>query len=914
MMDTIESYRAFSEAVPQIIFELDKFGMITFANRFSVSTFGYTQDEFNNGINAIHLFTTDDREKVEQAIALVLKGEKQVSVELTAIRKDGSTLPISFDGNTKFQEGEPVGVLALLTEIAQSEKSERTLAVQGSYFRHLLENSSDMTVVLDANATLVYASPSLKNVAGYEPHELVGKCAFDYVYPEDIENAKNLFNIGIQIPDYSAFFETRLLRKDGSWRYVEMTGKNLLHEPVINGVVLNFHDIDERKEIENALKLNEEKFRSIFENANDIIIYVDTDGRIIDANHKTEDIGYKRDDILGKTILELEILEPAELERALQLHESGIGSDHHDRMDFEVRQKDGTKLFVEVNSKLIERDGKALNFINIIRDITERKQAEEALKRAYDEVEDRIKQRTAELATSNKQLRKEIEERERAEGKLIKSNRELQESEKKYRDLTDLLPQPIFEADLEGNCTYANRTALETFGFTQEDIERGVNALGLFVSEDKKKAQESISRRLSRESFQGQEYTMIGKDGAEITVALYTDLIVHGIEPVGIRGIAIDITKRRQVEEALRESEEKFRTIFEDANDEIIYIDESGTILDVNKKIEGFWGYTREEIIGNNFAEFDLILEESLQQISELFTKAFEDEIPIVAEFYAKRRDGTPILAEVSARVIRLNSGRRAALVILRDATERKQAEKQLKMYATELQNANEELSHYAYAASHDIGTPLRAIRFNTHLLRKELANISFEDHKGYLNTIDGAVQESLKLAQNLLDLSRLGQRELLLEPIDIGGLLQNVISSAGVPSDVEVVLEENWPTVNSDSILLTQIFRNLIDNAIKFNSNPQKRIEIRWSDAGKQAYEFSISDNGIGIDTRHHEDIFKVFKQLHHKEQYQGAGIGLAIVKKATGTLNGLVRVESELGKGSIFFITIPKKKVARK
>jgi len=303
-----------------------------------------------------------------------------------------------------------------------------------------------------------------------------------------------------------------------------------------------------------------------------------------------------------------------------------------------------------------------------------------------------------------------------------------------------------------------------------------------------------------------------------------------------------------------------------------------------------------------------------MQEITELFIKAFEDEIPILAEFYAKRRDGTPILAEVSARVIRLESGRRAALVILRDATERKQAEEQLKKYATELQNVNEELSHYAYAASHDIGTPLRAIRFNTHLLRKELANISFEDQKGYLNAIDGAVQESLKLAQNLLDLSRLGQRELLLEPIDIGGLLQNVISSAGVPSDVEVLLEENWPTVNSDSILLTQIFRNLIDNAIKFNSSPQKRIEIRWSDAGKHAYEFSISDNGIGIDTRHHEDIFKVFKQLHHKEQYQGAGIGLAIVKKATGTLNGLVRVESELGKGSIFFITIPKKKVAHK
>ena len=182
MMNTIETYRFFSDIVPQIILELDKFGRITFANRLTVNTFGYTQDEFDNGINGIDLFTTEDREKVKRAILPMFNNEKPTPIELTAIRKDGTTFSVLFNGVTKFQEDEPIGVIALLTDVTDHGQSERSLASQEDYFRHMLENSSDMTVVLDANATMVYASPSLKNMAGYEPHELVGKGAFDYVY------------------------------------------------------------------------------------------------------------------------------------------------------------------------------------------------------------------------------------------------------------------------------------------------------------------------------------------------------------------------------------------------------------------------------------------------------------------------------------------------------------------------------------------------------------------------------------------------------------------------------------------------------------------------------------------------------------------------------------------------------------
>jgi len=140
-----------------------------------------------------------------------------------------------------------------------------------------------------------------------------------------------------------------------------------------------------------------------------------------------------------------------------------------------------------------------------------------------------------------------------------------------------------------------------------------------------------------------------------------------------------------------------------------------------------------------------------------------------------------------------------------------------------------------------------------------------------------------------------------------MGAFLRQVIDAFSLPPDIDIVIMENWPAIDTESVIIRQIFQNLIDNAIKFNNSSRKRIEIGWRPLGHQHYEFFVRDNGIGIEPRYHEQIFRVFERLHTKEGYEGTGIGLAIVDKAARKMGGGVRVESKPGEGSTFFVTLP-------
>ncbi|MCK4314592.1 MAG: ATPase, partial [Anaerolineae bacterium] len=172
---------------------------------------------------------------------------------------------------------------------------------------------------------------------------------------------------------------------------------------------------------------------------------------------------------------------------------------------------------------------------------------------------------------------------------------------------------------------------------------------------------------------------------------------------------------------------------------------------------------------------------------------------------------------------------------------------------------------------------------------------------------------------EDLLELSRVGRRGIPIERVDVGAFLGKLLAILSLPADVEIVMADDWPTMEVEPVLLGQVFQNLIGNAVKFNTSPHKRVELGWrpvvqdlTGLGKpvrsQWYEFFVRDNGIGIDPRYHEQIFRVFERLHTKEEYEGTGVGLAIVKKAVSKLGGSVRVESIPGERSTFFVTVPR------
>lgn len=259
------------------------------------------------------------------------------------------------------------------------------------------------------------------------------------------------------------------------------------------------------------------------------------------------------------------------------------------------------------------------------------------------------------------------------------------------------------------------------------------------------------------------------------------------------------------------------------------------------------------------------------------------------------------------------------AIETLQDITDRKRAEQELRLYQNQLEElvqqrtaeltvVNEELSQYAFVVSHDLRSPLRAIRNYSDFLLEELGESLNNDQRKYFAGLKRALNHGEDLVRDLLDYSQIGRREVVPQRVDPGLLLQELLHSKVIPPDVEVALQDDWPFVAADRTLFEQIFRNLISNALKFNRSSEGRLlEVGWQPSTEGFCELFVRDNGIGIEPRYHEQIFRMLQRLHTHQEFEGTGIGLAIVRKAVQRLNGSVRLESLPGKGSTFFVMLP-------
>ena len=256
------------------------------------------------------------------------------------------------------------------------------------------------------------------------------------------------------------------------------------------------------------------------------------------------------------------------------------------------------------------------------------------------------------------------------------------------------------------------------------------------------------------------------------------------------------------------------------------------------------------------------------------------------------------------------------AIETLQDITDRKRAEQRdhdlleelVRQRTIELTEVNEELTQYAFVVSHDLRSPLRAIRNYADFLLEELGASLNNDQQQYFSGLKSALNHGEELVRDLLDFSHIGRREIVSQRIDPGLLLMELVHSKSIPPDVELVLQDGWPLVAADRTLFEQIFRNLISNALKFNrSTVGRRVELGWQPASEGWCELFVRDNGIGIDPRYHEQVFRMLQRLHTQKEFEGTGIGLAIVRKAAHRMHGSVRLESMPGDGCTVFVQLP-------
>jgi two-component system cell cycle sensor histidine kinase/response regulator CckA len=263
------------------------------------------------------------------------------------------------------------------------------------------------------------------------------------------------------------------------------------------------------------------------------------------------------------------------------------------------------------------------------------------------------------------ELRRRIAEREALES-------ELKQSEAKYKELADSLPQPVFETDERGDLTFASRCAFDLFGYTRDEFEKGLNAFQMLAPEDRERAGENFASALSGEHLGGVEYTAQKKDGGTFPIEIYSSPVVREHTAIGLRGIIVDLTERKKTEEALRESETKYSALVENSKDGIIMIQE-GVLTFINKASTDLMGYSPEEMIGSSFMKF------AAPEYRDLVVKRYTErmggkDVPSIYEIELLRNDGTTVPVELNAMHIEFG-GKPTDLAFVRDISERKQAE-----------------------------------------------------------------------------------------------------------------------------------------------------------------------------------------------------------------------------------------------
>ncbi|MDM8535381.1 ATP-binding protein [Desulfobacterales bacterium HSG17] len=363
--------------------------------------------------------------------------------------------------------------------------------------------------------------------------------------------------------------------------------------------------------------------------------------------------------------------------------------------------------------------------------------------------------------------------------------------------------------------------------------------------------------------------------------------------------------------ELLIKSEEKFRRFFENEPDYCYMISPERTITDINKSALNILGYTKEEIIGKPL--ITTVYAPSSQEQARDMLKKFKEKGELVNEeldiITNKGKVRSVLLSAVAVKDHKgniLNS-----VSVQKDITKQKNAEENLKKVLEELKRSNKELKQFAYVASHDLQEPLRMVASYVKLIEMRYKGKLDADADEFIGFAAEGAARMHSLINDLLAFSRVGTCAKPFEPVETENILAQTLTDLCVEirESGALVSHDALPSVMADRIQLAQVFQNLVSNAIKFRSKDSPRIHIS-TEKKEGEWLFSFQDNGIGIAPEYHDRIFVIFQRLHLRDEYPGTGIGLAICKKIIERHHGHISVESQQGKGTTFYFTIPDKK----
>jgi len=739
-----------------------------------------------------------------------------------------------------------------------------------------IESSINAIAISDLLGILTYVNPAFIKLWGYgSPAQIVGESAMRFwqMGKKAAEIIKALQSQGGWVGEMMA------RSKDGACFEVEVAAsmvKDVTGLPIC--MIASFSDISERKQAEETLRDSEARYRTLFQGTADGILIADIESRMFRFANPAicRLLGYSEAEL--QTMGVSDIHPKADLPAVLAEFEAQASGDKTLAAGLPCLRKDGTIIYADVSASAMSIDGKVSN-VGFFRDITERKLAEEALRK----------------------------------------------NEATLQATLAAIPDLLFEVGLDGRylAYHSNRNDLlaapseEFLGkLVSEVMPPDATAVVMGVLLEANASGQSTGKQIALALPQGQRWFELSATRKSTGLNEEQSFIV----------ISRDITERKLAEEALRESEEKYRNLVDRANDGIV-IAQGNVIEFSNSAFTKNLGYEVRELNGIEFAS--LIPQENRQLLIERHKKRLAgEEVPSVYEAKLLHKNGNKISFEVNASVIQY-MGKPADLVILRDLTERKKAEQKLLAYSEHLEEMVEErtrelsdaqeklirqeklavLGQISGSVSHELRNPLGVISNAIYFLNLVQPDADDKVRK-YHAMIEREVHTADKIIADLLDFARLKSAHR--EPVSIPALVQSTLRGFPVPPSVKVALKlpADLPMVFADPRQVEQVLGNLITNAYqameaggKLTISGHVVVQVTARDRQKQMLAIAVKDTGGGILPENRK---KLFEPLF-TTKVKGIGLGLAVSKKLAESNDGRIEVESQPGKGSTFTVWLP-------
>jgi PAS domain S-box-containing protein len=368
-----------------------------------------------------------------------------------------------------------------------------------------------------------------------------------------------------------------------------------------------------------------------------------------------------------------------------------------------------------------------------------------------------------------------------------------------------------------------------------------------------------------------------------------------------------DINDLHVVEKLLRKSKAWSRSIFEGSPIGIALLNTNSVVIEVNPALERILGYSANEI--RNIGISNITHIDDIEKDSRLFDDLIESKIESykIEKRYI-RKDNKVIWANAKLSYIQ-NVGEDFQFIIamIEDITQQKENEEKQQQLVERLEATNKELDNFAYIVSHDLKAPLRGIGSLADWLVTDYKEKLDKEGAEIINLLVNRVERLKNFIDGILQYSRVTRVKENYVDIDLNKLVKEVLELLSPPAEIKITVDSDFPVIKGEVIYIEQVFQNLISNAIKFMDKAEGKINVECESKG-DFWEFSVSDNGAGIDEKYFNKIFMIFQTLQPRDKFESTGVGLSIVKKIIETNGGKIWLESRVKKGTTFYFTIPK------